>query len=331
MAALGYRTFDEMIGQMRCSTSASWSSTGRPRASISQAVPQAGRAGRRAIWNCEPPEPWPRQGARPQADREAQAGARPRRAGPIERDPQRQPHRRRDAVGRGGQALRPRRPAGRHDPRQAHRHRRPELRRLAGARRHPRSRRRRQRLCRQGPVGRPHHRAPAGRRAASCRKIDHRRQHRALRRDRGRRLLPRRRRRALRGAQLRRRRGGRRRRRSLLRIHDRRRRGGARATGRNFAAGMSGGIAYVLDEDGASSALQHGDGRARAGAGRRKTTRAAPGQRSISADGAHHGRHGWASTPSACASCDRATRAAHRSRARRMLETGRPLRRRSAR
>jgi len=34
-------------------------------------------------------------------------------------------------------------------------------------------------------------------------------------------------------------------RRSLLRIHDRRHRGRARKTGRNFAAGMSGGIAYV--------------------------------------------------------------------------------------
>ena len=40
------------------------------------------------------------------------------------------------------------------------------------------------------------------------------------------------------------------RRRSRLRIHDRRPRGGAGATGRNFAAGMSGGIAYVLDETG---------------------------------------------------------------------------------
>ena len=33
-------------------------------------------------------------------------------------------------------------------------------------------------------------------------------------------------------------------------------------TGRNFAAGMSGGIAYVLDEDGTfADPLQHGDGR----------------------------------------------------------------------
>ena len=59
--------------------------------------------------------------------------------------------------------------------------------------------------------------------------FDHRRQHRALRRDRGRVLFPRRRRRALRRAQFRGDRGDRGRRRSLLRIHDRRRGGRARS------------------------------------------------------------------------------------------------------
>ena len=48
-------------------------------------------------------------------------------------------------------------------------------------------------------------------------------------------------------------------------------------TGRNFAAGMSGGIAYVLDEDGDfAQALQHGDGRARAGAVGRDDQRRTP-------------------------------------------------------
>ena len=42
----------------------------------------------------------------------------------------------------------------------------------------------------------------------------------------------------------------RRRRRSRLRVHDRRTRRRPRPTGRNFAAGMSGGIAYVLDATG---------------------------------------------------------------------------------
>jgi glutamate synthase (NADPH/NADH) large chain len=45
-------------------------------------------------------------------------------------------------------------------------------------------------------------------------------------------------------------------------------------TGRNFAAGMSGGVAYVLDESSDfAQALQHGDGRTAAGAGRRRTAR----------------------------------------------------------
>ncbi len=58
--------------------------------------------------------------------------------------------------------------------------------------------------------------------------FDHYRQHSALRRDRRRMLLPRRRRRAVRRAQFRRFGGDRRGRRPLLRIHDRGRRGGAR-------------------------------------------------------------------------------------------------------
>ena len=48
-------------------------------------------------------------------------------------------------------------------------------------------------------------------------------------------------------------------------------------TGRNFAAGMSGGIAYVLDEAGDfAETLQHGDGRARAGAVGRDDQRRTP-------------------------------------------------------
>ena len=85
---------------------------------------------------------------------------------------------------------------------------------------------------------------PIQRRAGT---VDHSRQHGAVRRDRGRMLFPRRRRRAFRGAQLRRDRRHRRRGRSLPGIHDRRRGRGAWPTGRNFAAGMSGGIAYVLE------------------------------------------------------------------------------------
>ena len=55
--------------------------------------------------------------------------------------------------------LRPRGPAGRHDPHPAERHRGAELRRVPRARHHARPRRRRQRLHRQGPVRRPRDRA----------------------------------------------------------------------------------------------------------------------------------------------------------------------------
>ena len=51
----------------------------------------------------------------------------------------------------------------RHDLGEADRHGRPVLRRVPGARHLLRADRRRQRLCRQGPVGRPHHHPPAGR------------------------------------------------------------------------------------------------------------------------------------------------------------------------
>ena len=63
-------------------------------------------------------------------------------------------------------------------------HRRPELRRLPGARRVARAVGRRQRLCRQGPVGRPGRRAPAQGLHARSAGEHHRRQHRALRRHR---------------------------------------------------------------------------------------------------------------------------------------------------
>ena len=78
----------------------------------------------------------------------------------------------------------------------------------------------------------------------------HRRQRDPLRRDQRRAVHPGRGRRAVLRAQLRRGRRGRRRGRPRLRVHDRRPGGGAGPTGRNFGAGMSGGIAYVLDTDG---------------------------------------------------------------------------------
>ena len=108
--------------------------------------------------------------------------------------------------------------------------------------------RRRQRLRRQGPVRRPHRRPPGRRRASFVAErnviagnvI-------ALRRHRRRGLPARPGRRAVLRPQLRRHGGRRGRRRPRLRVHDRRPVVVLGPTGRNFAAGMSGGIAYVLD------------------------------------------------------------------------------------
>ena len=218
-----------------------------------------------------------RRRARPQADRAGAAGARTRRAGDDRAaDPQRRPHRRRDAVGRDRQAVRPFRTEERHDHREADRHRRPVVRRVPGARRHVRSRRRRQRLCRQGPERRPHRGAPAGQHRRRAGRVDHRRQHRALRRDRGRVLLPRRRRRAFRGAQFRRHRRRRGRRRSWLRIHDRRHRRGDRQDRAQLRGRHVGRHRLCARRAGRfRRTLQHGDGRA--GAGARKRTSCSSG------------------------------------------------------
>ena len=86
----------------------------------------------------------------------AAARARARRAGArAGRRPQRQPHRRHDPRPRGHQALRRRGPARRHDRHHLHRLGRPVLRRVRAARHHAAPRGRRQRLRRQGPLRRP--------------------------------------------------------------------------------------------------------------------------------------------------------------------------------
>ena len=88
---------------------------------------------------------------------------------------------------------------------------------------------------------------PGARRVAGGGAQRHRRQRAALRRHRRRGLRARPGGGAVRGPQLRRHRGRRGRRRPRLRVHDRRHGRRARRIGRNFAAGMSGGTAYVLD------------------------------------------------------------------------------------
>jgi glutamate synthase (NADPH/NADH) large chain len=244
-------------------------------------VPPAGRRPRGAASYAAPAPP-DRRRARPQADRAGGAGAggegtsRDRSAGA-----QCRPLGRGDAVGRGGAALRPQGAARRHHLGEADRHRRPVLRRVPGARRLLRALGRRQRLCRQGPLGRPHRHPPAGRVADHARRLHHRRQHRALRRDRGRVLFPRRRRRALRRAQFGRGRGGRGRRRPWLRIYDRRRRRRAWPHGAQLRRRHVGRRRLCARRGRRfRRPLQHGHGRARTRAGgRRHAGKASPSWR----------------------------------------------------
>ncbi len=107
--------------------------------------------------------PRPREGARPSIDRRRRARPCAGRAGAARAShPQRQPHGRRDALGRDRQVARARGPRRRPDLGQLLRHGRAELRRLSRPRRDPRPRRRGERLRRQGSVRGPGDRAPAG-------------------------------------------------------------------------------------------------------------------------------------------------------------------------
>ncbi len=127
-----------------------------------------------------------RRHSRPQADRGSRAGVRTPRSG-EDRDThrQREPLRRCHAVGSGRQALRPQGPAQRHDHPLPAQHGRIGFRRFPIARRDLRPSGRRQRLCRQGPVGRQDRHPARSQERGRPRSFDHRGQHRSLRCDRG--------------------------------------------------------------------------------------------------------------------------------------------------
>ena len=163
MARLGFRTLSEMIGRVdRLDMKRAvdhWKAGGVDLSKLLYVAPAKEGV---AIWNCESQNHGLDKALDHKLIEAAQPALEKRRAGADRADhQQRQPHRRRHAVGRGRQALRPCRPARGHDLGAARRHRRPELRRLPGARRVARADGRCQRLCRQGPVGRPGRRAPA--------------------------------------------------------------------------------------------------------------------------------------------------------------------------
>ena len=233
MAALGYRTFNEMIGQSQCLDKeraiGHWKARGLD---FEKLFHKPDVPGERRHLQLRAAEPRPRQGARQQADRSGQAGA-----GEKERVKHELTISNRDRTtgamlsGEIAQALRPRRAAGGHHLAVLQGYGRAELRRLARPRRHARSGGRGQRLRRQGPLRRQADRAARSQLRHRAGGEHHRRQHRALRRHHRRVLLPRHRRRAFCGQELRRRRRRRGHGRPWLRVHDRRRGGGDRSDG----------------------------------------------------------------------------------------------------
>ncbi len=229
-----------------------------------------------------------RAGAR---SRRGTGGARRTRDAPAAReagaaDPQPQPLRRRHPLQPHRPAPRRGGPAGGLDRRRLRGLGRAELRRLAGAGRHVHAARRRAGLCRQGALGRGLRDPPARGhgRALHGRGERDRRQHRALRRDRRPRVLPRAGGRALRRAQLGRVGGRRGRRRPRLRVHDRRARRRARADrtqlrgGHERRRGIRAGRGRRLPQ-----ALQHGHGRLRRALASRRDRAARDGRRAPAA------------------------------------------------
>ena len=172
MAAMGFRTVAEMVGRVDRLEFA----PGGPALEGARDRPVApalsGAAGRQPLAQLDRgTEPWPGQGARrrtrsPPAGRLSTTASRCGSSCTV-----RNTNRTVGAMLSGEVARTPWpcRAARQHDPRQADRRRRAELRRLAGARRDARPHRRRQRLCRQGPVRRPRHRPPAGRMSIAIR------------------------------------------------------------------------------------------------------------------------------------------------------------------
>ena len=171
MAKLGFRTFNEMVGQvdkldMRQAVE-HWKAKG---VDLSRILYQAPAREGVAIYNCEKQDHHLDRAMDNELIELAAPAIAARRAGAHRaRHPQRAPHGRRDAVGRGGEALRPCRTARGHHPDQPARQRRRQLRRVPRARRHAGTDRRRQRLCRQGPVRRPRRRAASRRKRSASR------------------------------------------------------------------------------------------------------------------------------------------------------------------
>ena len=224
MAELGFRTVNEMIGRVDAldvdAAVARWKASGLDLTRI--LAPAREPEDCLGVYAMHDQDHGPRRGPRQRTD----PGSRSRRSPggkPVRADAaaqEREPRGRRHALARDHPAGRPADAPGRHHPLPVRGQCGAELRRLARARRDPRSGRRRQRLRGQGPLRGPPRHLSAALEPLPRGGAGPGRQRRPLRRHGGGVLLPGHRRRTFLRAQLGRPRGGRGRRRSRLRVHD---------------------------------------------------------------------------------------------------------------
>ena len=234
MAKLGFRTVDEMVGprgQARC-RAGRCALEGQGHRSFVDSLRADSALARGAPPQCKAQDHGLDQALDHALIAKAASGARieAARHGQL-RHSQRAPHGGRDAGRRDCAALRIGGLAGRDHSFQILRLGGAELRRICAQRRDARTRRRFERLPGQGAFRRPHHRLSAQDLELPARREHPGRQRGSVRRHERRSLSERHRRRALRGAQLRRDGGGGRRGRPRLRIHDQRHGGGDRVDG----------------------------------------------------------------------------------------------------
>ncbi len=204
MAQLGFRTVNEMVGQVgSLDTTKAAEHWKAYKLDLSPVLhePESAFMNQDLLLQLAS-GPRPGQGAGSAADRDEPGGPRLGHTGEVRHDDrQHQPHRGHHARSRADESLWRAGPSRRHHRHHVRRLGGQQLRRVRAQRHHAAGVRRRQRLCRQGSVGRPHRRAPVRQRAVGLRGRGehHRRQRDPVRRHQRRGLSARCGRRTVRG------------------------------------------------------------------------------------------------------------------------------------
>ena len=233
LAFLGLRSLEEAIGRSDLLHQVSRGSADLDDLDLNPILARWTRAVSRATSRSRGATRCPIPGCADDPGRQGRAAGRRENAARLQH-PQRAPRGRHAALGAHHQALRHGPAAAGADHGAPARLSRPVARRLRGAGSAAGGVRRRQRLRRQGSLGRHDRGAAAGVQPDDRQRERDHRQHLPVRRDGGRAVRRRSGRRAVRGAQLGRDHGGRGLRRQRLRVHDRRHRGDPRRRGRQL-------------------------------------------------------------------------------------------------